>query len=216
MNRLPLLILIWATAAPAITKVENLIQSAVAKQFPAGSRVVVERVRLSHPLSAPVAVSQLLPEPSLGLVSYQVRNGKNEEVTGTAFIRVFAKVAVAKGPMEHKEIFTIKNVSFEERELTAQSLRGFFLDLDSLADKRVRGYVRSGQVLGIQNTESPLAVESGESIELLTVRNGLSISARVRSIDSGKVGDLIRVENQTSKRMLRAKIIAPHTAEVSG
>lgn len=196
--------------------VEELLSKSVAPQFPSGSRIVVERARLTRPLSRLVEVSQILPEPGLGLVSFQARTKSGEATSGTAFIRVFAKVAVAKGSVGHKDLFTMKNVAFEERELTSQALRGYFLDLESLSDKRAKGYLRSGQMIGLQNTESPLAVESGESVEIISGRNGLSISAKVRSIDSGRVGDIIRVENQISKRMLRAKIIAPHTAEVSG
>jgi len=195
---------------------EESLKQAVLREFPKGSRATVERIRtVTEKNTGSWVIHTLDPRPSVGLVSFQAMNPQGKALSGTAYVKVWTRIAVASSPIQHKEGFSEKNVKFEERELGAIAARSFFFDPESIGSKRAKGYIRSGQVLGLNNTETPFEVETGKLVELVSRKGPLTIAAKVRAIDTGRIGDTIRVENMSSKRVLRARVMASDTVEVN-
>lgn len=195
-------------------ELERKLQAAIAVDFPPGTEVVLERLQAPRRPAGDFRIESLLPRPSLGLVSFQVREGDRTS-SGTVFVRAWSRVAVAKQPIAHKEAFTDQNVSFESRELSEFAARGYFPDLAGLRKKRARGLIRAGQALGVHNTDTPFDVEPGKAMELLSGRGSVQIRARVRSLDAGRVGETVRVENLSSRKLVRARVLDSETVEVN-
>ncbi|NBT59401.1 flagella basal body P-ring formation protein FlgA, partial [bacterium] len=57
-------------------------------------------------------------------------------------------------------------------------------------------------------TETPSEIKRGEMVDLMFENPQLSITARMRALESGRTGQWIRVENQNSKRVVRARVIS--------
>ena len=167
-------------------------------------------VREMVPLSA--RVHEVQPTPPLGLTSFELvwtEAGKVRRGYATGVVRVFSKVAVVKSPIRHNEAFTAQNLFFEEREVTALSNRGFYTDAKSIEGLRAQGYLRPGAVVTGSQTQLPLAVTLGQSLELVHRQGSLNLRIRVKALENGRVNDWIRVENQSSKKVLTAKITGP-------
>lgn len=209
-----------ALPAMADSLTDSLTQSVLA-DYPKGTRVSLERVHTNIPVTGEVSVSSVTPQPGAGLVSFEAStfSGKKKTpgpvVRGTAFVKVWSKIAVATRPIQHKESFTPKNVAFEERELSELLAKGYFLTPSALMDKRARGYIRSGQPLGLNNTDTALQVESGKLVDMVRTSGALSVAAKVRAIDGGRSGDMIRVENPASHKILTAKVVNAESVEVN-
>lgn len=200
----------------AATPLTEKLAKEIVKEFPKGSRVTVERVRTNVPVSGQVEVTSMSPSPAMGLVTFQAIEPRGSQtVNGTAFVRVWSKIAVATRPIQHKETFNPKNVAFEERELSQLLGRGYFSTPNAVLEKRARGYIRAGQTLGINNTDTAMQIESGKIVDMVKNSGMISVAAKVRAIDSGRPGDMIRVENPASKKILTAKVVTSESVEVN-
>ena len=58
-------------------------------------------------------------------------------------------------------------------------------------------------------TESPAEIRQGQMVDLIFNNNQLLISARMKALEHGRLGNWIRVENPNSKRVIRARVSAP-------
>lgn len=214
MNKLWLLSLFTMPVA-AIPLADKLAKE-IGKEFPKGSRVTVERVRTNVPFNGNAEITSLSPSPALGLITFQASPvDGSHSVSGTAFVRVWSKIAVATRPIQHKESFTPKNVAFEERELSQLLGRSFFFTPTAVLEKRAKGFIRAGQPLGINNTDTAMQIESGKLVDMVKSNGMITVSARVRAIDSGRPGDMIRVENPASRKIMTAKVVTSESVEVN-
>lgn len=210
MARIFLLLVIGAVslkAAPAATLSEQL------RRFWANDvRLEIENFPVKDYPVGSFTVESVQPTPPAGLVSVTllVRKGnKTERRYANVNVRVFAKVAIVKSPLRHGDGFSEDNVFFDEREVSAYTLRGTYSDLKQLASLRVQGNLRPGQIVTSAQTQVPFAVTFGQSVQLTHRQGSLSLQARVKALENGRLNDWIRVENPSSKKILVARITGP-------
>jgi len=206
---------LFLTLGAHAQSLETALEQTIKTQFPKGSRFAIERLRAPFVGAGPYQILGTIPTPALGLVSFEGTDAEGKSVKGTAYIRVWTKVAVSRVPISHHEAFTPENTRFEERELSRLAVRGYFPDVASLTGRRAKGYIAPAQSLGSHNTEMPLELQNGSYVELQSKRNGIVVSAKVRAIDSGRKGDSVRVENPTSRKVLWAKVLDSQTVEAN-
>lgn len=185
------------------------IASAASTELPSGAHVIVKESYCRFPVPLRAAVTIVNPHPPLGVVSFEahwLENGHPKKVFGSATLKVTVKVAVAKSVLKHRDVIQPDSITFVSRELSSYSATGFFTEPARVVGRRVRGMVRIGEVLGIGNTEEPAAVEAGETAELIHQGSGFVVSARVRALQSGTLGQWVRVENPSTKKSLMARV----------
>lgn len=87
------------------------------------------------------------------------------------------------------------------------------LPRDAVHDpEQVFGYVVRqsagvGQVVGTRMLTAPLLVERGQGVELLSSIAGLQIRMAGVAMDDGSRGELVRVRNPVSNRVIRARVV---------
>ena len=62
--------------------------------------------------------------------------------------------------------------------------------------------------------QSPIVIESGVNVTIISSKNGIKISAAGIAMQRGRIGKIIRVRNAASKKVLRAKVIDARTVEI--
>ncbi|HWL84027.1 MAG TPA: flagellar basal body P-ring formation chaperone FlgA [Roseomonas sp.] len=85
-----------------------------------------------------------------------------------------------------------------------------------LVGQELRRRVRDGMPLRDRDVGEPLAVHSTDMVRVFWKSGGVTLEMEGRAVESGAVGEEIRVHNPGSSRTVRAVVVAEGTAEVRG
>ncbi|MDJ0390338.1 flagellar basal body P-ring formation chaperone FlgA [Roseomonas sp. E05] len=85
-----------------------------------------------------------------------------------------------------------------------------------LVGQEMRRRVRDGRPLRDRDVGEVLAVHSTDTVRVFWKSGGVTLEMEGRAMESGAVGEEIRVHNPGSNRTIRAVVVAEGTAEVRG
>ncbi len=131
----------------------------------------------------------------------------------TADIAYYMKVVVAQTDLPRKANLTASMLSLTEVDVSR--VRGdYFTDLAELQGVTLRNRVRAGDVISSNNLLATDAINRGEQISIVATNGTLSVRMSGEALDSGKVGDQVRVRNLQSGRVIRALVVGRGRVEV--
>jgi flagella basal body P-ring formation protein FlgA len=123
-----------------------------------------------------------------------------------AEVEVFRSVLVTRKKLEKGARFTKEDIELERRP-ASQIPGGALSDLETVLGRTAAGPLLPGTILRVQSLFDPPAVRQGQMVRAVVVRGNVEITVEARAVDSGKVGDVIRVENTQTRKIIRAKVL---------
>lgn len=123
-------------------------------------------------------------------------------------LKAYESVIVAAQPIFRGQIITAGNVINEEREVTRLN-QGYFSKPDLVVGSIAKRGIATHRVILPQSLSTPKLVNKGESISIQAISSGLSIKAMGVALADGSLGDLIRVRNSKTQRIVEGRISAP-------
>lgn len=130
-----------------------------------------------------------------------------------ADIAHYIKVVVAQTDLPRKANLTVSMLSLAEVDVSR--VRGdYFTDIAELQGITLRNRVRAGEVISSNNLLASDAVNRKEQITIVATNGTLSVRMSGEALDSGKVGDQVRVRNLQSGRVIRALVVGRGRVEV--
>lgn len=131
----------------------------------------------------------------------------------SADIAHYLKVVVARTDLPRKADLTDAMLSLTEVDVS--KVRGdYFTDFNELQGVTLRSRVRVGDVISSNDVLIKDAVNRGEQITIVATNGTLSVRMGGEALDSGKVGDQVRVRNLQSNRVIRALVVGRGRVEV--
>lgn len=94
-----------------------------------------------------------------------------------------------------------------QRMDTTHLLRGHFTSLDKLLGQRLKRTLRRGQAVTPSMLVEQKSVRRGEQIVIVSALGGIEVRSRGKALRDGNPGDLIPVQNLSSKRRLQARVV---------
>lgn len=132
----------------------------------------------------------------------------------TLQVEVIAPVWVTTRDLSRGEI--IGDGDLEQSERDESKLRGAaILDAAQLVGRRTRRMIRSGQPIRAHWIEEVPAVKRGDRVRLLFVSEGLRIESSGTVREDGRVGDVVRVRIEESRRELSGEVSADGAIHVA-
>lgn len=106
------------------------------------------------------------------------------------------------------------NPSFLQlKEVKTTGLNGdYFTRLEELAGKRLKSGLRAGRVITSRNLEQALAVNKGDLISLSSGGGRIKVEISAEALNSGSVGQQIRVRNLQTGKQIKALVIGQGAA----
>ncbi len=121
-------------------------------------------------------------------------------------IRVFEYVAISKRRIGRHHNLSKENIFMDRRETT--KFRGIvFSNMDTLVGKMTTKVVQPNTILTEGIVEIPPTVTKGSLIKLFIEASGFKIITKGLAQQTGYTGEVIKVKNLDSKKMLYGKII---------
>jgi len=196
----------------ASTQVDE-IRSHLLSSLPRHTRIEISNIKLNL-IPHHAVLGNIQPQPPLGLVNMEYAwfdRGRSQKAYGSAVVRGYLPIAVAKTPLRNGQRVLKEGISFLERELSAFSGTGFIHEMSFLEDKEVVGIIRMGQVITPLNLRAIALISRGQGVDVVYETAGLKMVAKMKSMDRGQMGDYIRLENPKTRKVIYGKVIGSAT-----
>ncbi len=166
-----------------------------------------------------IDIKIILPSNALnysGVTSGRARfsiNGKfYRDVVFTLTLKIFDTVLIANHDLNVDSPITASDFRLEEIALDGRA--EYIKDISEIRELVPLRYVRAGSPIAKNYFQQPMAVKSQHPVRILFRFNGLEVSAKGTAMNNGRIGQVVRVRNDTSQKILSAKVIDSQTVEV--
>ena len=125
----------------------------------------------------------------------------------------FALVVVSEQTLPRDTIIGPNDITMRKMDL-GQLRNGYFKSVDEVIGMQLKRPLQGGQSLSPANLKPRRMVQRGDIITILAEVQGLTVRVKGHALTDGYRGESIRVENQRSKRILQAEVVAPGIVRV--
>lgn len=169
------------------------------------------------PVGATKLEFERLGAPSGGKIPLRVL-ARVEEIPAarfmaTAIVDDWREVPVLNKPLERGMLITPSDVELVRLNMFKQP-PDIADNLEEVVGRAVKNRISAGETLRKSLIDIPPLVEQGRRVTLLYKNGGLQATATGVAMDNGLRGDSIRVKNESSKKIVKAKIASADVLEV--
>lgn len=141
-------------------------------------------------------------------------NGRAQRtISFTANIKVYDNVLVANHDLRIE--IPVTAADFHTAEIAIDGRNEYVKNVSEVEGLVPHRFIRAGSPVTIGYFQQPVAVNSGQRVNIVLNFNGVKVSARGIVMTRGRVGSLVKVKNEASEKILTAKVIDSHTVEVT-
>ncbi len=151
--------------------------------------------------------------PVTVMVSVNV-NDQSVTKVGLKFnVKLYRQVAVATRQINAREIFTEDSLRYERMD-TGQIAAGFFTDKSKILGLMSRRPVTPGMVITDSMVNKPVLIKRGSMVILIALVGSMEVTASGQAMQDGYEGQLIRVKNVNSNKIVLGKVIEENKVQV--
>lgn len=122
-------------------------------------------------------------------------------------------VVVATHMLERGRIIDVQDVELHPQDIAL--LNGqFFTAVEDTLGQTVKRRIAVSKTLSTGQLELPVIVERGQSVLMLAGQQGVEASTSGEALRSGRKGEIIRVRNSSSQRVIDAIITSPGVVRI--
>ncbi len=126
----------------------------------------------------------------------------------TAEIKQFQSVVVSQSSIPRRYVLQANHLILKEIDTT--SLRSpFFTSTTQIIGWTTKRSISAGSVITASMLKAPLAVTKGNAVIIEAQRGSVTIRTSATALENGEIGQQIKVQNDRSGRIVRARVIAP-------
>ncbi len=129
-------------------------------------------------------------------------------------VKNFKMVATLKHAVIRNTVLTDEDIILEKMNINRLS-SGYFDDLALLKGKVLTQNLSRGAVLTNHHIKSPMAVNRGQSVTLISKNSVIEVRTKGMAMSKGAIGERIKVKNLKSNRIIEGVIIDNNLINVS-
>jgi flagellar basal body P-ring formation protein FlgA len=169
-----------------------------------------------HQCSIPLKAFKQDYEMRQGLSTVRVRceDMKPWSLFVPVSIKHFKKVATLKHALTRSAILTDDDISMERMNINRLS-SGYFDDIEQLRGKILTQNIVKGAVLTTHHVKIPMAINRGQKVTLIAKNSVIEVRAEGKAMSKGAIGEIIKVKNMKTKRIVEGVIIDKHLINVN-
>ncbi|NKQ09252.1 flagellar basal body P-ring formation chaperone FlgA [Pseudomonas sp. SST3] len=127
-------------------------------------------------------------------------------LNATAQAHVFLPAVHAEGIIDRGQTIRESDIRLERINI-AKARRGYYNRLDEVIGMAAKRRIRAGQTITPSLLEQAMAVKRGEPVKIVASNDGIEASASGEALGDGQPGEVIRVRNTRSGKVIDAKVI---------
>ena len=133
-----------------------------------------------------------------------VNNFRQMTIVTSWRLKKYADVVVAIRDIPVQTVLSYDDVTLERREVTR--VEQIFYKLDDVVGMQMRRTVFSGTLLNRFMISRPVIIKQGSNVTIISISGVVSVQTQGQALQSGGVGDVIRVRNLLSGKSMLARI----------
>jgi flagella basal body P-ring formation protein FlgA len=127
-------------------------------------------------------------------------------------VKGYEQVVVAARNIAAREAITAENVRSERREIG--KMTGYITDIEKVVGLAARRPIMAGMPLTEAVVDKPVVMKRGAAVTILVKAGEMIVAAGGQALQEGREGELIRVQNATTKRIVNARVVDANTVQV--
>jgi flagellar basal body P-ring formation protein FlgA len=131
---------------------------------------------------------------------------KKWSIFTSAIIKIYENVIVLSQPIQRGEIITRQHFAIEKRDVS--KLRGDFVtQAEQIENKQAARYMPAGAILNLRNFIEPSLIKRRDKIIISSMQSAFTIRMDGVAMMDGKKGQLIKIRNENSGRIINATVV---------
>ena len=135
-------------------------------------------------------------------------------VAGSVLFDLFDDVAVTSKPVLKGQLIDASAVRYQKHNV-ARLKNGYFAKSTTLQPLEARRNLARGAVLTPRNLTPRLLVRAGQQVTLVISLNGLQVKSTGKALQSARLGEVVRVRNSQSLKIVEGVVSGNGLVEVS-
>ncbi|MFQ5714620.1 MAG: flagellar basal body P-ring formation chaperone FlgA [Candidatus Scalinduaceae bacterium] len=128
-------------------------------------------------------------------------------------VRVFENVVIAKRKIGRRQRLTKENIFLAKRETTKRHGLAFF-SMDDLTGRVAVRTILPNAIITENIVETSPTIQKGSVVKLFIEANNFSIVTKGLAQETGRTGEVIRVRNLNSKKVIYGKVVDPERVQI--
>lgn len=130
----------------------------------------------------------------------------------TATVKVYDTVLVANHDLRIEVPVTEKD--FRLADVAIDGRNEYVKDVSQVAGLVPHRFVRAGSPVSLSYFQQPIAVNPNQRVTIVVNYRGVRVTATGIVMTRGRIGSIVKVKNESSEKILSAKVIDSNTVEV--
>ncbi|MFI3157370.1 MAG: flagellar basal body P-ring formation chaperone FlgA [Methylococcaceae bacterium] len=201
--------------------IAEAVKAYIAQNINLSGEYEVNLIPLDERLNLPQCVEALdvftttdLIKAGRTTIGVRCNSEKKWSIFTSAIIKTYQMVVVLVQPVQRGEIISRQHLAIEKREVT--NLReDFVTQIEQIENKQVTHQLDVGTIVSLRSLVEPKLIKRGDAVVISTTKADFSIRMSGVAMMDGTKGQLIRVKNQNSGRIINATVIEPGLVSVN-
>jgi flagella basal body P-ring formation protein FlgA len=129
-------------------------------------------------------------------------------------VKLYQNVVIISRPITTGSLLTLEDLKYERFD-TGRLSQGYYTDINKLVGLVVRRPASPGTIVNDYLVDKPIIIKRGATVSIVSRVGTLEVSATGQAMQDGKEGQLIRVQNLSTKRFIVAKVLSENVVLVS-
>lgn len=199
----------------SLDSIYEFVKEAIARNMDASAEYEVSVLPLDSQLKLPECTKPLevfrmtdLVKAGRATVGVRCNAEKKWSIYASAVIKVYENVIVLSRSVQRGEIITRQHLTSERRDVS--KLRGnFIVQAEQVENKQAAYNTPAGAILGLRSFIEPRLIKRGDKIIINSMQPTFTIRMSGVAMMDGTKGQLIKVKNESSGRVISATVIEP-------
>ncbi len=128
----------------------------------------------------------------------------SQKIQATVKFDRIVKVVVAKRDIPKNKLITIEDVQLAEKEIRG---RDYFHKYEEVLGSRAKRDIKEGTILKKYMIVPSYKVKKGRKVKIIYTKGNIRIELLGRALQNGKIGDVVKIKNISSGKVVRCKVI---------
>ncbi len=128
-------------------------------------------------------------------------------------VAVYRQIAVASRSLGRGHQLAAGDITLAVRN-TGQLRQGFVTQPEAALGMALRRPLQAGDPVRLSQLEAPTVVRRGDQVRLKARTGTITVDTKGTALSDGRVGEQVRVRNDSSERVVRGRVIGPGAVEV--
>lgn len=128
-------------------------------------------------------------------------------------VKVLAPVVVTSRPLSKGTVIRTDDVQLQDTDLSRLT-SGYYEDPSEVVGKTARWSLQADMPLGPQAVEPTRMIRRGDRVAIVASSGGIKVQMQGEAVADGAQGEVIKVRNLSSKRVVEGEVTAPGTVRV--